>query len=744
MRHFVAAVAVSFLLVTAGCSGILGGSDLSADISATPVAVPSDPTWPPGVNETSVSNVTALMTGHRDALSNQAAVIHIERTTTQLCEGQAAPHGDADTCENATIIRDGFSEGKYSANHSHHSARGYTFANSTHMERARTSHYRTYGEGEQLYINQTHNGNSSYQVVYDQYDSSADPDEPSLPQMLRQDRVAEILEQMEVVDVTVIQESPQKRYRITARGFEDSREILERYDANDIKSSQLSMVVTETGAILSSEYSYTLVHDEGPRQYEYAATLEYPDTLSPVKPDWISTMNGVDMPPGLNTSGISNSSALTTAHESALANQSATIHYSSGREGAQSVVVGPNADQFRLVTRSPGGVREIASNGSATYAFNGSEGYQVQQVDNPEQARSNLTHGEFVSRVLHTAEEAAALRVRGENVRTESPVYYLSGTIEGNETSLEPAINGSVEEIRFRAEVTSNGLVRHAYLYYTVAEDGERDRYRESVWFGNVGNTTVSEPPWWGEGTWLVGKNATGQRELVDSHEASLENRSLTIYATSQTESQTDSGQFLFESSTRREGRIAANGSHYRVDIQRYNQSANGTTRDRVVAWANGSARFERTNVDRDSYEYTLVRDEQGNVADPAALLQVERIDGDDIELLLSTIEVDSISAHNRGTSGDTLTVDYRLSGHNVTDRAAFEAWTGHENVSALSMEMTVRDGVVREYRLDYDTTENGTTDRISREVRMHNIGRTEVPFPEWVETARERTNKST
>lgn len=78
MRRTIAAVLLSVLVVLAGCSGVFGGGDESAE-TVTPVAVPTDEPTPtpvpqlaPGVTERGIESPRALIDAHRSFLQNRS------------------------------------------------------------------------------------------------------------------------------------------------------------------------------------------------------------------------------------------------------------------------------------------------------------------------------------------------------------------------------------------------------------------------------------------------------------------------------------------------------------------------------------------------------------------------------------------------------------------------------------------------------------------------------------------------
>ncbi|WP_338726860.1 hypothetical protein [Haladaptatus sp. DJG-WS-42] len=81
MRRVVATLAVSLLLVAAGCNGFTGQGEQTADFSATPVNVPDDSTpgpsldYPPGVTHERLQNGVELREAHTEWVSEKGYVL---------------------------------------------------------------------------------------------------------------------------------------------------------------------------------------------------------------------------------------------------------------------------------------------------------------------------------------------------------------------------------------------------------------------------------------------------------------------------------------------------------------------------------------------------------------------------------------------------------------------------------------------------------------------------------------------
>lgn len=115
MRRTFAAVLLSVLVVLAGCSGVFGGDDESAE-TVTPAAVPTDEPTPvpqlaPGVTKQGIENPRALIAAHRSFLQN--------RSFTQRSNSTAlAANGSAILRTTGTLRVGATGTGRYVSNRS--------------------------------------------------------------------------------------------------------------------------------------------------------------------------------------------------------------------------------------------------------------------------------------------------------------------------------------------------------------------------------------------------------------------------------------------------------------------------------------------------------------------------------------------------------------------------------------------------------------------------------------------------
>ncbi len=292
MRRVIPAVLVAVLLTTAGCSG-LTGDEPTEDVSATPMDVPEDPTYPPGVTENGVESVSTLLHAHKEALAKQSVTFHQETTATRICSRVSASDGEAFSCENSSSMYDGFIHGQYLENRSH-------FLTHTRSESATIYDdytVRSYADGERVYVNQTRSDNSTYRIAYGPDGEPTDPRKMMFVNLDKEGVLTNYLHTMNVVSVERIQDSPTELYRITARDFEKEDQFTNDRGYEAVSDGSLSLVVAETGAIQSYNVSYTFTDEKGRVRFEQTVTYSDWGNTTIEEPDWLSKVNESDAQP---------------------------------------------------------------------------------------------------------------------------------------------------------------------------------------------------------------------------------------------------------------------------------------------------------------------------------------------------------------------------------------------------------------------------------------------------------------
>ncbi|WP_338726862.1 hypothetical protein [Haladaptatus sp. DJG-WS-42] len=282
------------LLMTAGCSG-LTSDDSKQGVSATPIEVPEDPTYPPGVTEDGIQSVSALVSAHQSALANQSVTFHQETTATRTCTRVTSSEGEAFSCENSTIIYDGYVHGEYLKNRSYFLT--HTFADSESMTEVYDDYIvRAYADGKRVYMNETQADNSTYRTLYDPDGEPIDPREVLYVNLHKESELMNYLYTMNIVTVERVQESPTERYRITAEGFEEPEQFADQRGVEAVSGGSLSLVVAETGAIQSFDVSYTQTTKNGRVHIEQSVTYTDWGNTTIDAPEWISKVNETGAP----------------------------------------------------------------------------------------------------------------------------------------------------------------------------------------------------------------------------------------------------------------------------------------------------------------------------------------------------------------------------------------------------------------------------------------------------------------
>ncbi|WP_336360621.1 hypothetical protein [Haladaptatus sp. ZSTT2] len=265
--------------------------DPKQSVSATPLDVPEDPTYPPGVTENGIESVSTLLSAHKKALATQSVTVHEATTATRICHRVNSTDGESFSCEGETVIYDGTIDARV-ANQSH-----YLF--STRSKATRREHVDAYvlhhyANGERIYTNQTRAENTTYQV---QRNPNGDPIDPRNMLYLigNEGILTNYLHSMNIVSVEQIQDSPTQLYRITADGFEKPEEFIGSGDQT-VSDGHLTLVVAENGAIQSYNSSYTTTDEQGRVHVEQSVSYENWGNTTVDASDWISKVNETNEP----------------------------------------------------------------------------------------------------------------------------------------------------------------------------------------------------------------------------------------------------------------------------------------------------------------------------------------------------------------------------------------------------------------------------------------------------------------
>lgn len=241
-------------------------------------------------------------------------------------------------------------------------------------------------------------------------------------------------------------------------------------------------------------------------------------TVTPVDPPTGSpTATPVPvLAPGVTARGVQNASALASAHEAVLANESHTIAATETRRYADGTLqwqydsdrrVAPTEARHHAVatisgTERPFGIGSLRNvSRFETYR----EGQQVHVFEsNGTATRSVRTTGDaprVVADPLVAVFSATETEVEGRVTRNGTTVHRLV-VVEVTRPELlagalaRPSYD-SVENASFSALVDSRGLVHEYRLAYTLHRGETTVQVTREVRFRSVGNTTVTRPPWY-------------------------------------------------------------------------------------------------------------------------------------------------------------------------------------------------------------------------------------------------------
>ncbi|WP_332897739.1 hypothetical protein [Haladaptatus sp. CMSO5] len=461
------------------------------------------------------------------------------------------------------------------------------------------------------------------------------------------------------------------------------------------------------------------------------------------------TPTPTEIVPGIGEEGVFDAERVVAAHEAALNEQSITVRIEtseqrpSGQTGERDthersawVYIGADRDRFHVIKQYRSTVNpynsefvEWASDGGNVHKLSSQDGYKTRELE--------TTMPVEVANV----EQTNSLRVPLSSVEISRPSPVRSGsgagyqirgvTFKDKAAFEEWAGVENVSDVFFKANVDDDGFVRSYQLRYVVSKPEGKHVFNRRVEYGNVGNTTVSQPLWWDENQWLVGANGGGESTIATANAAARANQSL--YISRHREVRENKTDYQSRHTTERfTGQLGVDAGHYRTTVY----VNNSTEQTEYEAWANGTVRVER-HRDGQANAVELVTDESGNPVDPARTRRVNPLSEAETETLLTSIAFDNVSVHGGGApSGDNRIV-YVLQGNSVADRDAFAAMTGDRNVSNLTAGIGVsRSGAILGYSLEYSIQRAGETYYVRQYYSVGQVGNTTVERPSWVETA--------
>jgi hypothetical protein len=223
----------------------------------------------------------------------------------------------------------------------------------------------------------------------------------------------------------------------------------------------------------------------------------------------------------------------------------------------------------------------------------------------------------------------------------------------------------------------------------------------------------------------LTGQGVTDAFVLGEAHVAALDDISYTMQ-------ENFSVTYRNRTDYRQRGvvaRLAANDSRYYVSrsISGPQIYGNGTAVN--AFWSNGT-RVLRAQMFNGSVSYYPPRGADRGTRSPARV-GFATTNREQIYRLFSSVETRVTDRERR--NGTTV---YRVEATNVTNPTAFEG-IKRQNPENLTLVAHINSaGLIREYRLNYTATVNGSPVRVSRRARYTNLGNTTVERPPWYDEA--------
>jgi hypothetical protein len=222
----------------------------------------------------------------------------------------------------------------------------------------------------------------------------------------------------------------------------------------------------------------------------------------------------------------------------------------------------------------------------------------------------------------------------------------------------------------------------------------------------------------------LTGQGVTNAFALGEAHVAALDDISYTMQ---------ENFSVTYQNGTdyRQRGvvaQLAANDSRYYVSRSTLGPQIYEDGTVVYSVWSNGSRVIRAQRVNR-STTYSMPRGVDREPVRPRQL--INPANREQIYRLFGSVETRVTDREQRNG-----TMVYRVEATNVTNPTAFERFK-RQNPENFSMVAHIdSEGLVREYRLNYTATVNGSPVRVNRRARYTNLGNTTVERPPWYDEA--------
>ncbi len=295
MRRLLSTILVALLLTTAGCSGILPGqSEPTADISATPVPVPGNGSYPPGSQHVDIADNVSYPPGVTEA---------------GLENGVALREANADwiSGKRYTVVRTVIRERTQSAEFDKTETR-LEIANNTSFYLQRTTYWdesqtmlrahSLWATGDKIYEHEVEGNQTETDVVHD---GIVHPTGERTIDGIAEEELALLLSTngnvtVEPASVTI---NGEQAFVLTGKqisedDFFDSPQYLTETDGFAIENVTIRVLVTSEGKIWS--YHYALFGERDGESYTERATVEYKHVGQGRvhEPHWADELNGTD------------------------------------------------------------------------------------------------------------------------------------------------------------------------------------------------------------------------------------------------------------------------------------------------------------------------------------------------------------------------------------------------------------------------------------------------------------------
>ncbi|MEF8784484.1 MAG: hypothetical protein V5A45_01030 [Haloarculaceae archaeon] len=223
-----------------------------------------------------------------------------------------------------------------------------------------------------------------------------------------------------------------------------------------------------------------------------------------------STVDSAQLPPGVNSDGIDDIDALSSAHSRAIGNQSYTMSIDRYQPEiwAQEVIdihrdidveVSSGTYLLNAAERANGETIPMGTlyyDGTNTYlAQEGFSGVSYRRVPPTElRQRYPPPPSELTERLVSTRLSTPTTEVQGVLREGGDRLYLLTGSGQPEWQDI-----GDVQRYNVSALVTEAGLVRDVSLSYTIRDGDRLVDVRREVTYDEVGETTVDPPGWYHE-----------------------------------------------------------------------------------------------------------------------------------------------------------------------------------------------------------------------------------------------------